>query len=1192
MATKIGDEKNYLPPITPEKKILGRYEIKRNIGQGGQGFVYLAHDPVLDVDVIIKGLRYDDTDSRKKFEKEVKTLRALHSTNIVRTYDFFTDGKSEYIGMEYVEGMDLDKLIDNQKGIPIPLAMHIFRQVCQGLYDAHRKDIIHRDIKPQNVLISKDGDVLLGDFGLAGREEDFTKEAYVYGTPHFMAPEQLDGRKIKGDKKSDIYSMGVMLYTMLIGEPTFLGKTTEDLMANIKKGEYTKPADRDPDIPAAVNELIVNMLEKDREKRPDIEGVIASVEEYERSLTSGIRAILDDALKISITSREKLDYHSLKLQNGFVTDLCSPASLYTKSCSVQLTVNAPENSPENSIAPFSPLYALIFKREVNGSLSLQGTIALSNSLKKTEYQSEVQVFEQGEYLVRVDFGSSTYLREFSLQRGQKQHLSFVCISYKPTSHLGLQAFDGESGENITDQTIFERQGRNDCCWEKIKDYAFVNKRLRAFCRGYVCKELDLPLETGCFPEHIDISVSLFKERYVRETDSGAKAFVITDGVLKKYRGSASSVTIPDGVTEIASEAFRGCSSLSAVTIPKGVTEIGEKAFQNCNIREVSHSCLTIQGGLAIKWNTPKDGKLLYCASQEANITIPDAITDIGDGAFSGCTSLVSVCIPNTVTAIGNGAFNGCTSLVSVTIPDRIKIICEKAFAGCTSLMSVSIPEGVDTIGESSFSACESLASVRIPDSVKTICREAFSDCTSLASVSIPDSVEKIGYHAFEDCTSLSSVTIPGSVKEIGDEAFEGCTLLTSVTIPGSVKEIGDEVFGGCTSLATVTVLDDVTKISSKMFANCTSLASVTIPGSVTEIGEQAFKNCNIRGISHPCLTIHDGLAIKDGWLLYCAGQAVDITIPEDVKGIGRYAFVGCTSLTSVIIPGSVQEISNHAFAGCSSLASVTISEGVKGISWYAFEGCTSLTSVTIPGSVQEISNNAFDGCTSLTSVTIAEGVEEIGGGAFWGCMSLTSVTIPKSVKEIGGLAFGGCNISELSHPCLVIHGGLAIKDGRLLYCVGQAVDITIPEDVKEIDVDAFAGCTSLTAVTIAEGVKEIGWQAFEGCTSLTSVTIPGSVKEISYHAFEGCTSLASVTISEGVKKIGVCTFDSCTSLASVTIPGSVQEIGWQAFGGCTSLAEIHFGGMKAQWAAVKKDEGWNMDVPAKSVICTDGEVEL
>ncbi|MBO5438357.1 MAG: leucine-rich repeat protein [Thermoguttaceae bacterium] len=263
-----------------------------------------------------------------------------------------------------------------------------------------------------------------------------------------------------------------------------------------------------------------------------------------------------------------------------------------------------------------------------------------------------------------------------------------------------------------------------------------------------------------------------------------------------------------------------------------------------------------------------------------------------------------------------------------------------------------IPDGVTCIEAYAFSKCSRLKSVTIPDGVTSIEEGAFSRCSNLESIDIPDSVIYIGYGAFAYCESLGSVTIPNSVTDIEDYAFSDCSSLKSVTIPASVKSIGAYAFSCCASLSSVTIPDSVTNIGSSPFSECRLLEKILV----------SPENVHFKSMEGILFTADEKTLIQAP-----AGKGlVDYTIPEGVTNIGIHAFVGCTSLETVMFPNGVTSIGDCAFWGCSKLRSVTISEGMTNIGAGSFYGCSSLDSVTIPDSMTNIDCGAFRGIENLT----------------------------------------------------------------------------------------------------------------------------------------------------------------------------------------------------------------------------------
>ena len=314
-----------------------------------------------------------------------------------------------------------------------------------------------------------------------------------------------------------------------------------------------------------------------------------------------------------------------------------------------------------------------------------------------------------------------------------------------------------------------------------------------------------------------------KKRMIKIPDSVTK---IGDFAFKGCR-NLESVTIPNSVTKIGDGAFEDCSSLESITIPDSVTEIGKGVFLGCTrLREIvvekgNNHFRLIDGVLY----NDSVSKLIRCPIKENSITIPNSVTEIGEGAFSGCSSIESLMLPESVTVIGQYAFHGCSCLESITIPDSVTEIGEGSFWRCSSLVNITIPNLVTVICDYAFWGCSSLESVTIPNSVTEIGEGAFGGCSSLESVTIPNLVTEIGEGAFQDCSSLECIMIPESVTGIGDWAFYGCTALSSVIIPKTVK-IGTGVFEYCPKLNENSI---VVKGGEKILINGCTVEAVKSP---------------------------------------------------------------------------------------------------------------------------------------------------------------------------------------------------------------------------------------------------------------------------------------------------------------------------------------------------------------------------
>ena len=682
-------------------------------------------------------------------------------------------------------------------------------------------------------------------------------------------------------------------------------------------------------------------------------------------------------------------------------------------------------------------------------------------------------------------------------------------------------------------------------------------------------------------------------------------FIIKDNTLLKYNeeNGVTEAVIPDSVTSIKDEAFKGCKGLTSITIPDSVTSIGVRAFKDC-------SSLT-------------------------SITIPDSVTSIGDWAFYGCSSLTNITIPDSVTSIGDSAFNGCSSLTSITISDSVTSIGSSVFENTLWLENYSndfvIVANGCLIKYKGKDSC-----ISIPDSVTSIGNWAFSGCSSLTSITIPHSVTSIESYAFSGCSSLTNITIPDSVTSIGGGAFHGCNNLTSITIPDSVTSIGYGAFYGCKDLKiTIEICSQKITIDQDKFDFSEKSAATEMIESknYSEKLNHAVKYPVILGHYRSSFEKEAGDYIKKNALNF-SKYAVDrknVDILKEIEGFGflgknhagkliEYAFEKNITDTAVITylldlkektsNFTLDEISKYLemFAGNIELTAMVLEIkkrhftaekvdkiekdklekelGIKGrtlTEWkkiYTLEnddknGGYLLKSykdenkeIIIPDTIgkkkvtaigkycfspnqKRLSKNIRAIREKITSVLIPECVKEIGDNAFYDCKSLTSINIPDSVTSIGEGTFFGCS---------------------------SLTSITIPNSVNSIEDWAFCCCSSLTSITIPDSVTSIEAEAFSNCSKLTSITIPDSVTYIGYNAFESTPWLKNyskdfvivgngclikykgkgtcISIPDSVTNIGYNAFEGCKSITSVTIPDSVTSIGCSAFEGCTSLTSV------------------------------------
>jgi serine/threonine-protein kinase len=273
-ATTVVQSRSSPPDLGPGFVLGGRYEIQRVIGSGGMGMVYQARDRELDEMVAIKTLRPEiisaDPRMLDRFKQEIRVARSVTHRNVVRTYDFGDVQGVKFISMEYVQGVTLKQLIRKKGALPLGVGLRIAKQTSAGLAAAHHQGVVHRDVKPQNIILTQASEVKIMDFGIARPKESggsgMTATGLIMGTPDYMSPEQVQGKRDL-DQRSDIYSLGVVFYEMFTGILPFSGDSAINVAMKHVQEQSPPPRSINQTIPPPLELVILRCLRKSPAER-------------------------------------------------------------------------------------------------------------------------------------------------------------------------------------------------------------------------------------------------------------------------------------------------------------------------------------------------------------------------------------------------------------------------------------------------------------------------------------------------------------------------------------------------------------------------------------------------------------------------------------------------------------------------------------------------------------------------------------------------------------------------------------------------------------------------------------------------------------------------------------------------------------------------------------------------------------
>jgi serine/threonine protein kinase len=276
---------------------LGRYVIQSELGRGAMGVVYKATDTVLERTVAVKTVNMAlESDGAEKYEarfyQEARAAGGLNHPNVVTVYDVGKEGNVAYMAMEFIEGVELRSLTGDGRVLPVTQAVSVAAQVAEGLAYAHEHGVVHRDIKPANIMVMPEGPVKITDFGIArmrAAADELTQTGMMLGSPKYMSPEQVIGKR--ADQRSDIFSLGVILYEMLTGGGPFNGENVTALMYQIVNFAPPAPSAVNPAVPELLDFIVAKMLAKPLEERYQSASSLAQdLRNCERQISSPIAA--------------------------------------------------------------------------------------------------------------------------------------------------------------------------------------------------------------------------------------------------------------------------------------------------------------------------------------------------------------------------------------------------------------------------------------------------------------------------------------------------------------------------------------------------------------------------------------------------------------------------------------------------------------------------------------------------------------------------------------------------------------------------------------------------------------------------------------------------------------------------------------------------------------------------------------
>lgn len=941
------------PSFLEEGTLLNdKYQLGAVIGQGGFGITYAAWDENLARPVAIKeyfpsacvtrnidlsdevsyveSARDAFLEGRLRFSRESHLLAQLQEIpNVVRVLDSFEENETAYIVMEYIHGVPLDAWMQSQKMKPGQI-LDALRPVADALTLLHKQGVVHRDLKPDNMLVEADGTIRLIDFGAAMRLEKHSETVIL--SRGFAPAEQYGKEYGRQGPWSDVYGLAAVLYFLLTG------KVPDEAILRKNQDHLKSPAELGVRIGKKQNAALMAGLAVDPEKRTQ------SMEEFRARL-------YDLPLPEEVLWRRRMRRRMLGVSaaviallllvfvNFFVGFPLGQRLLYSLRGDGWHVLRE-IGSQQRCVVPASrlgiPVTAVVngaFRDDQNlidislpdsvhsiGDMAFEGCSSLKNvSLTSGVSHIGVNAFKDVSANMVICGKKSSYADQYAREQG----LYFTdcsTMTFEPVEGgLALTAIEREQRAPMEFEQFLATFGDKPN-WEVLVIPSYVD--------GIPVVEIKDGVQ-------ITLVQTLVLPEQLRRVPDG----------LCDLNWHLESIIFGRMTEEIGERAFSGASPLKTLELPEHLRRIGANAFSGCdNLND-------------IQW--------------------PETLIEIGKSAFEDCKSLESAELPETLTTIGERAFADCESLEKVVLPESVREIGESAFYSCDNLKTAIISGGIERIPNHCFSYCSQLTNVELPESLTEIGNSAFSN-TAIKTIRLPQALQSIGESAFYHNSDLEYIFIPEQVSSIEGGCFSDCKSLKWLMFESdkiSVAETAisyfpDLVIGGRTG----SVAETLAKDNNYPFENVDLWSTdVTLKGNVADLDSAEGD------IIVPWYNKEDNCLITD---IENAKNITSIRLSHFQREIAESAFCDCSNLTDVVCTSQITSIGAGAFKNCSALTRMPHFEGLINIGAGAFYGCTAMKTIDFPEGLLYIDSRAFDRCSALTSVRLPSSLRGMEWFAF------------------------------------------------------------------------------------------------------------------------------------------------------------------------------------------------------------------